>query len=462
MEFINEEKIEKVLNNPLNADPGYQLEVLEKSRSLQGLTIEETAALLNITDPEIEQVLFESALEVKEKIYGNRIVLFAPLYLTNHCVNNCLYCAFRKDNKALKRVTLSIKDVQSETFALLKQGHKRILLVCGEHPKEANLNFIGEVIDTIYSTKIQKGEIRRINVNSAPMSVEDFRTLKSFGIGTYQSFQETYHFDTYTRMHPSGPKKDYAYRLYTMDRAMEAGIDDVGMGVLFGLYDYRWEILALLQHVEHLENRFNVGPHTISVPRLEPALNAPAAMNPPYAINDLEFKKLVAILRLAVPYTGIILSTRERPEMRRELIQLGVSQISAGSKTSPGGYGKQGCDDEPELDQFQVSDHRPLDEVIRDICQLGFMPSFCTACYRKGRTGEDFMHLAKPGDIKKICSPNALSSFKEYLLDFASNETKRVGLEAIERDLKNEPDGVQKTARKLMERVDQGERDVYF
>jgi len=290
------------------------------------------------------------------------------------------------------------------------------------------------------TTKIQKGEIRRINVNSAPMSVEDFRTLKSFGIGTYQSFQETYHFDTYTRMHPSGPKKDYAYRLY----------------------DYRWEILALLQHVEHLENRFNVGPHTISVPRLEPALNAPAAMNPPYAINDLEFKKLVAILRLAVPYTGIILSTRERPEMRRELIQLGVSQISAGSKTSPGGYGKQGCDDEPELDQFQVSDHRPLDEVIRDICQLGFMPSFCTACYRKGRTGEDFMHLAKPGDIKKICSPNALSSFKEYLLDFASNETKRVGLEAIERDLKNEPDGVQKTARKLMERVDQGERDVYF
>ncbi|GAB4338723.1 MAG: [FeFe] hydrogenase H-cluster radical SAM maturase HydG [Calditrichia bacterium] len=462
MDFINEQLIDEVLNSPQNRDEGYQREVIAKAKDLKGLKMEETAALLHVTNPEIIQEMYKATDEVKEQIYGNRIVMFAPLYLTNKCVNNCLYCGFRVANKELKRVTLTIDDVREETLSLLRQGHKRVLLVCGEHPQAANLKFVGEVIDTIYNTKIRNGEIRRINVNTAPMSVEDFKVLKSFGIGTYQSFQETYHYDTYAKMHRSGPKKDYTYRLYTMDRAMEAGIDDVGMGILFGLYDHRWEVLAMMQHIEHLENRFDVGPHTISIPRLEPALNAPAAARPPHAIADEEFKKLVSILRLTVPYTGIILSTRERPEMRRQLFRLGVSQISAGSKTSPGGYHKGDLDDHPEVDQFQVADHRDLDEVIKELCDMGFLPSFCTACYRKGRTGVDFMDLAKPGLIKKFCTPNAISSFKEYLLDFASEETRASGEKAIERDLEGEPDNIRNTTHKLMNRVEKGERDVYF
>lgn len=462
MDFINENRIDQVLQQSAASDITYQQEVMAKALEMKGLTLEETAALLNIENPDLTRQLFATALQVKEKIYGNRIVLFAPLYLTNRCVNNCLYCGFRSDNKSLRRITLNLQDVAHETNSLLKQGHKRVLLVCGEHPKAANLDFVEEVIKTIYSAKVPGGEIRRINVNSAPMGVDEFRRLKSFGIGTFQSFQETYHYETYLKMHPSGPKRDYSFRLHTMGRAMQAGIDDVGIGILFGLYDYRWEVLAMLQHALYLEDLFGVGPHTVSIPRLEPALNAPAAMHPPYAINDLEFKKIVAVLRLAVPYTGIILSTRERPAMRRELIRLGVSQMSAGSKTSPGGYCKGDFDDHPDLDQFQVGDHRSLDEVIGELCELGFMPSFCTACYRKGRTGEDFMHLAKPGEIGKICCPNAISSFREYLLDFAGEKTRQAGEEAIMRDLQKEPEKIRRSADKLLKRVNAGERDVYF
>ncbi len=463
MEFINESYIFTLLNDEKLKSSEFQKETIQKSKEAKGLSLKECAALLNITDPEILEEMFLTARQVKEKIYGNRLVLFAPLYITNLCINNCLYCAFRRDNKELKRKTLTIDEIREETEFLVRQGQKRVLLVCGEHPKKTGLEFIGEAIKTIYGVKINGGNIRRLNVNTAPMSIDDFKTLKSFGIGTYQCFQETYHYRTYLKMHPNGPKRDYAWRIYSVERALQAGIDDVGIGALFGLTDYKFETLALLSHAFNLDERFGIGPHTISVPRLEPAFNAPLSQKPPFAVDDASFKKIVALIRLAAPYTGIILSTRERAELRREIFKVGVSQISAGSRTSPGAYKEsQESLEEFEMEQFQLGDHRTLDEVVRDCCALGFMPSFCTACYRSERTGDRFMELAKTGNIGKICVPNAIATFKEYINDFASEETKKVANDFIEKEL-NELSGTTKLkTEKMIDRVNRGERDVFF
>jgi len=463
MEFIDEKKINNLIEDWKLNNRTLQKEIIEKAKQSKGLSLEESSALLNIEDDDLLEELFHTAKEIKEKIYGNRLVLFAPLYVTNACVNNCLYCAFRRDNKDLKRKTLTLDEIKNETEYLVNQGHKRVLLVAGEHPKKSELKFIGEAIDTIYKVNINGGNIRRINVNTAPMSLENFKVLKSFGLGTYQCFQETYKFSTYKEMHPDGPKSDYTFRLYAMDRAIQAGIDDVGIGALFGLTDYRFETLALLQHAFYLDKTYGTGPHTVSVPRLEPALNAPVAMKPPYAVDDKSFKKLVAVIRLAVPYTGIILSTRERAELRRELFEVGVSQISAGSRTSPGAY-KESAEslEEHQMQQFQLGDHRTLDEVVDDCCSLGYLPSFCTACYRSSRTGDRFMELAKSGNIGKLCVPNAIATFKEYLNDFASEKTKKDAENFLEGEIDKLDSSIKKKVNKMVERVNSGERDVFF
>ena len=463
MEFINEDYINHLLENEQLFNESYQRDLIIKGSEAKGLTLKEAAALLNINSPEILEELHHTAKKVKEEIYGNRLVLFAPLYVTNLCVNNCLYCAFRKDNTELKRKTLTLDEVEEEARYLVLTGQKRILLVAGEHPKKASMDFIGEAISRIYSINLNGNNIRRLNVNTAPLSLEDFKLLKSFGIGTYQCFMETYHYETYKVMHPEGPKGDYAWRLFTMDRALQAGIDDVGIGSLFGLTDYKFETLGLLSHAFDLDHKYGVGPHTISIPRLEPALNAPAALNPPHAVDDISFKKLVAVIRLAIPYTGIILSTREKVELRRELFEVGVSQISAGSRTAPGAYKEsQESIDEHDLEQFQLGDHRSLDEVVKDITSLGYMPSFCTACYRSQRTGDTFMELAKSGNIGKICVPNAMATFREYLNDFATIETKIIGEYFLKEELSRTNGITRKKTEKMIERVNDGERDIYL
>lgn len=461
-DFIDDVKIEKILEESKNPDPVRVREIIDKARELKGLTPHETAVLLQAEDRELVEAMWTTAREIKRAIYGNRLVLFAPLYIANYCSNNCLYCGFRKDNKELNRVALTMEQIADEVRTLEREGHKRLLMLCGEHPGRSSLDYFIEAIETAYATKTEKGgEIRRINVEIAPMSVEEFKRLKAARIGTYVLFQETYHHDTYKKMHPTGPKSDYLRRLTAMDRAQQAGIDDVGIGVLFGLYDYKFEVLGLLFHALHLDSEFGTGPHTISVPRLEPALNAPAAIKPPMPVSDDEFKKLVAIIRMSVPYTGMILSTRETPELRREVFELGISQISAGSRTNPGGY-RKGSTDGFRAAQFNLGDTRTPDEVIQDIALKDHIPSFCTACYRLGRTGQDFMDLAKPGLIQKFCRTNAILTFKEYLEDYASPETKKVGTRLIEK-LVAETDraGVQRTLKSRLKRIEKGERDLY-
>jgi 2-iminoacetate synthase len=463
MHFINENYINSLIEDESLIDEKFQSDVIRKGLESRGLTLRESAALLNINNPEILDELFHSAKEVKEKIYGNRLVIFAPLYLTNICVNNCLYCAFRRDNKELIRKTLTLDEIESEAEFIVKQGQKRLLLVCGEHPKKADVKYVGEAIERIYKINYNGNSIRRINVNTAPLDVENFKLLKSYGIGTYQCFQETYHYDTYKIMHKDGPKSNYQWRLFAMDRALQAGIDDVGIGALFGLTDYKFETLALLSHAFDLDFKYGIGPHTISIPRLEPALNAPAALHPPHAVDDISFKKLIAVIRLAVPYTGIILSTRERAELRRDLFSVGVSQISAGSHTAPGSYKEsQQRMTEAQLEQFQLGDHRTLDEIVKDCTSLGYMPSFCTACYRSERTGDRFMELAKTGNIGKICVPNALTTFREYLNDFASPETKEAGNEFLSSEVEKVKGPLRKKVDEMINKVDDGERDIYF
>lgn len=463
MEFIDEKLINSYLEDESLKNIDLQKDIINKASESKGITLKESASLLNIEDEDTLQLLYHTAKEIKEKIYGKRLVLFAPLYVTNQCVNNCLYCAFRQDNKELIRKTLTIEEIKEEATILVQQGHKRALLVAGEHPKQSALDFIGQAVDAIYSVNYNGNNIRRINVNTAPLSLEGFKTLKSFEIGTYQCFQETYHYDTYVKMHPSGPKKDYAWRLYAMDRAIQAGIDDVGIGALFGLTDYKFEALGMLNHAFNLDERFGIGPHTMSIPRLEPAHNAPLSEKPPYALDDKSFRKLIAVLRLAVPYTGLILSTRERAELRRELYELGISQISAGSRTSPGAYNESVRSlKEHQMEQFQLGDHRSLEEVVADCCDLGYVPSFCTACYRSDRTGDRFMALAKSGNIGKLCTPNALATFKEYINDFASEETAEKAEKLIERELKDETDTIKRKTTEMIKRVDKGERDVFY
>ena len=455
---LDDLEFDRYLEGAKHCDPSKVREVLAKAREARGLSREEVSALFSISDPELLAELFRSAREVKEGIYGRRLVLFAPLYISNLCANECSYCAFRARNAGVARRTLTREEIATEVKAIVEQGHKRILLVAGEAHGLAGFDSVLEAIDTIYATKSGPGEIRRVNVNIAPLSVEEFKRLKERRIGTYQLFQETYHRPTYERVHIAGRKADYAWRVGCMDRALEAGIQDVGIGVLFGLFDWRYEILALLRHIEELEHRFGIGPHTISVPRLEPASGSELSRQPPAAVSDLDFRKLVAILRLAVPYTGIILSTRETERIRQETFALGVSQISAGSRTNPGGYtsGERAAEA-----QFSLGDHRSLDEVVCDIVKLGFIPSFCTGCYRLGRTGRDFMDLAKPGDIRAHCDPNAFSTFQEYLLDYASEETRLEGERAIASSLAGLDEVGRKRAQRLVEAVRGGARDVF-
>jgi 2-iminoacetate synthase len=455
---ISEEAIDAVLKQGAVRDASRTREVLAKALELKGLAMDEMASLMAISDPELLAELFATAKRVKEEIYGRRLVLFAPLYVSNLCANECLYCAFRKTNTRVKRRALTQEEVAVEIETLIDQGHKRVLLVAGESYPVEGFSYVLKCVETVYKTKKGNGEIRRVNVNVAPLTVEEFKELKAADIGTYQIFQETYHRETYARVHVSGQKRDYDWRLSSLDRAMEAGIDDVGIGILFGLCDWRFEMMAMMQHVAHLENKFGVGPHTISVPRLEPAWGSDLASQPPFPVSDIDFRKIVAILRLAVPYTGIIMSTRETPHIRRETFALGVSQISAGSRTNPGGYAESAQDD---MSQFSLGDHRPLDEVIRDVASLGYIPSFCTACYRLGRTGQDFMDLAKPGKIKDHCGVNALASFTEYLEDYGQPETREVGERCIADALAAMDEPRRATAQALIERVRTGTRDVF-
>ena len=460
VDWLDEESINSAVAHAHSPDRAQIDDIIAKSLELKGLSFDDVAVLCRADSEDLLAPVFAAAKKVKEAIYGRRIVLFAPLYISNLCTNECLYCAFRRSNTLLTRRALHREEIQSETRTILDQGHKRVLMVAGEsYPKEDGFLYVIKAIDAIYNTKNDHGDsIRRINVNVAPLTVEQFKELKAAGIGTYQLFQETYHRPTYDKVHVSGKKKDFDWRVSGMDRAMEAGIDDVGIGPLFGLADWRFEVLALMAHIQHLENKFGVGCHTISVPRIEPAVGSDLASAPPHAVSDQNFKKIVAILRLAVPYTGLIMSTRETPEMRDATLELGVSQISAGSCTDPGGY----TDNRNEsAAQFQLGDHRPLAEVIKDISEHGFIPSFCTACYRTGRTGHDFMDMAKPGAIKSKCGPNALSTYLEYLLDYQPNGLGRVGRNTIQSELICMSIRDQRTAKALLEKVEQGQRDVF-
>ena len=455
--FINEDKILDILGKTQSPSRQRIETIINKSLELKGLSPEEAAVLLNCEDDTTVQKIFNTAKQIKETIYGNRLVLFAPLYLSNRCVNNCLYCGFSKENLNTGTRLLDTNEICEETRALISQGHKRLLIVSAEDPA-VNIDYLEEAIKTVYDTKEGNGDIRRVNINVAPMGVKDFKKLKDTGIGTYQLFQETYHRDSYNQLHTYGPKSDYLKRLYACDLAQSAGIDDVGIGALFGLYNYKFEVLALLYHTMHLEEVFGVGPHTISVPRLEPAQGSNIASTPPYPVSDADLKKIIAVLRLAVPYTGIILSTRENAVLRNELIYLGVSQISAGSKTLPGSYSS----DKKAHGQFSISDERSLSEVIEDMITRGFIPSFCTSCYRTGRTGENFMDLAKPGDIKNFCHPNALLTFEEYLLDYnpeLARKTKTLISSEIRKIL--DPKVRQMTSNKIKS-ISRGKRDLYF
>ena len=462
-DFINDTQIEAMLEKAKSPFRDRVKEIIAKAQKLQGLTPEETAILLQTEDDDLIALIWQTAHKIKEDIYGNRLVLFAPLYVANLCANNCLYCGFRRDNKELNRVALTTEQIANEVRVLEREGHKRLLMLCGEHPTRSSLEYFMEAIKTAYATKTENGgEIRRINVEVAPLQVEEFKQLRNTGIGTYVLFQETYHHETYRKMHPSGPKKDYAWRLTAMHRAQEGGINDVGIGALFGLYDYKFEVLGLLFHALQLEQDCGVGPHTISIPRLEPAFNAPAAIKPPHPVSDHDFKKLVAIIRMAVPYTGMILTTRETAAMRAEVFALGVSQISAGSRTNPGGY-QEDSSEAFRAAQFNLGDTRTLDEVILDITERGHIPSFCTACYRLGRTGKDFMDLAKPGLIQKFCQTNALFSFKEYLKDYGSVATRKAGNKLIEQMLENKfKPKMKKSITDKLQKIEDGQRDVYI
>jgi len=461
MKHINEERISNLLVDAEKVDSRKFDTILEKAKSLQRLTLDESAVLLSLKDPEYIKRIFEAASFVKDAIYGRRVVLFAPLYISNLCANSCLYCAFKSDNPLIKRKALNAVEINSQTEWLLNRGHKRILMVCGEEAPggKSNIDYYVEAVKAIYASQVGKNKIKRVNVNCAPLSVDEFKQLKASGIGTYQIFQETYHQATYLRMHPKGPKADPDNRIEAVDRAFSAGIDDIGIGALYGLFDWRFETLGLLSHIEHMEEKFGVGPHTISVPRIEPAEGAEVSFNPPYKISDEEFKKVVAVLRLSVPYTGIIMSTRENSQMRDLLLSLGVSQISAESNTSPGGYSVS--DAEQAGGQFSLGDHRSLDQIVGTLIDHNYIPSFCAACYRMERTGEAFMRLAKPGTIKGKCSMNALITLKEYLDDFASLPVKGAGYKMISRYFKQLELPEQERLKLFFAHVDSGLRDEY-
>lgn len=461
-DFIKENEIHSLIETTKNTSKAELESIIEKAEKAFGLTPVEVAKLLNTEDKDIEAKMFKAAHAIKEKIYGKRVVIFAPLYISNYCVNACTYCGYGC-NTNIFRKKLSMEELVEEVKILESLGHKRIALEAGEDPVNCDIDYIIEAIKTIYGIKFENGSIRRINVNIAATTVEDYKKLKAAEIGTYILFQESYHRETYAKMHPKGPKHDYDYHTTAFDRAMEAGIDDVGAGVLFGLYDYKFEVLALMYHALHLEEKFGCGPHTISVPRLKPA-EGMNIKDYPYLLTDDQFKKIVAILRLAVPYTGIILSTRESAATRDEVINYGVSQVSAGSCTGVGGYKNEyETHENCNTAQFNVEDHRSPDEVVQSLCGSGYIPSYCTACYRQGRTGDRFMQLAKTGNIQNVCQPNAIMTFQEYLLDYASEETKIAGEETIKKHLDQIKDEkIRKLTEERLEEIKKGKRDLYL
>ena len=510
-DFIPAARIEELLDRPAALADEVR-PIIAKSMALKRLSLEEMATLLSVTDPDLQEEMFAAARELKKHVYGNRIVLFAPLYIGNKCVNSCKYCGFRQGNDQVVRRTLTDDELRAEVHALVGAGHKRLVIDYGEHP-DYGADTIAHAVRVIYgamdsiqngatptghdgrvrgkdagsarssatgateddascrvagtrrprfrseSSPKNGGEIRRINVNCAPLDVEGYRLVKEAGIGTYQIFQETYHRPTYAKMHPYGPKSDFLWRLYGQDRAMEAGIDDVGLGVLFGLYDWRFEAMSLLAHAIHLEDTFGVGPHTFSFPRLKDASNR--ALQSEYALGDADFKRLIAILRLSVPYVGMILTARETAGLRRELIDFGCSQIDGGTRIEIGGYSEGDGEQNLDKEQFRIGDNRSLGEVIDELLEMGEIPSFCTACYRSGRTGEHFMELAKPGEIKHRCAPNALVTLAEYLEDYAGPETREAGEALIDKELRELDEDDRELAERLLVKVRGGKRDVY-
>ena len=461
-DFINHEEILETLAEAQvqSQNPARVEEILAKAALCKGLTHREAAILMDCQDPALDEKIFALAREIKHKFYGNRIVLFAPLYLSNYCINGCVYCPYHAKNRTIPRKKLSQQEIEAEVRALIRTGHKRLALEAGEDPVHNPLEYILESIKTVYSVNEGGNSIRRVNVNIAATDVESYRKLRAAGIGTYILFQETYNKKHYQELHPTGPKSDYDWHTEAMDRAQEGGCDDVGVGVLFGLSNYRYELVGVLMHAEHLEARFGVGPHTISVPRLCPADDI-SVESFPDALPDEIFRKLVAVLRLAVPYTGMIVSTRESARMRRLLLDCGISQISGGSRTSVGGYTTQERHD--ETSQFDVSDTRSLDEVVRWLLEQDHIPSFCTACYREGRTGDRFMSLCKSGKIGLCCTPNALMTLKEYLVDYASPETRAVGEALIEKSLSDIPlEKTREITRDRLVRIEHGEHDFRF
>ncbi|HSL87361.1 MAG TPA: [FeFe] hydrogenase H-cluster radical SAM maturase HydG, partial [Bacteroidales bacterium] len=435
-------------------------EVIAKSLDKSRLTLEETAVLVNAVGTDLVDEIKQGARELKEKVYGNRIVLFAPLYIGNRCINNCQYCGFRVSNTEAIRRTLTDEEIIKEVEALEDNGQKRLILVYGEHP-EYSAEYIAHTVKLVYGIKKGHGEIRRVNINAAPFDIEGFRKVGLSGIGTYQIFQETYHPEAYKWYHKGGKKRDYEWRLTALDRAQEAGIDDVGIGALFGLYDWRFEVLGLIRHTNHLEACYNIGPHTISFPRIKDA--AKLKIDPQYETSDEDFSKLVAILRLAVPYTGLILTAREAPQLRREVLQYGVSQIDGGTKLELGSYSESKNEDQNlNREQFKINDPRSLAEVIDELLTNDYLPSFCTSCYRMGRTGEHFMEFSVPGFIKRFCTPNAILTLSEYICDYATEEVAEKGWKVIEKNLqKLEPAVLEKTREKI-EKIKEGERDLYF
>ncbi|HNQ24043.1 MAG TPA: [FeFe] hydrogenase H-cluster radical SAM maturase HydG [Phycisphaerae bacterium] len=460
-DFISDACLADLLAAP-PAEAARVRDVLDKSRAKQALCVEETATLLTVTDPRLIDEIFATARELKRDVYGYRIVLFAPLYIGNDCVNDCLYCGFRRSNVEAVRRTLDPNEIRRQVEALEDQGHKRLILVFGEHPAY-DADFIAQTVRSVYAVKKGHGEIRRVNINAAPLDHDGFRTVKEAGIGTYQIFQETYHHDTYARVHPPRTRKaDYLNRLDALSRAMEAGIDDVGLGALFGLYDWRFEVLGLVTHALFLQRHFGVGPHTISFPRLQPASGV--HFHEQHLVSDEDFKRLIATLRLAVPYTGLILTARESADIRREVMEFGVSQIDAGSRIEIGGYTEVGDAQCMEREQFQLGDLRSLDEVMRELVVDGYIPSFCTACYRLGRTGEHFMEFAIPGFIKRFCTPNALTTLLEYLTDYASPATRAAGEKLIATELARLEDSrlKQELVARLQRIRESSDRDLYF
>ncbi|MCU0365574.1 MAG: [FeFe] hydrogenase H-cluster radical SAM maturase HydG [Bacteroidales bacterium] len=434
-------------------------EIIAKSLSKERLTLAETAVLINAGGDLVEEIK-EGARELKKRVYGNRIVLFAPLYIGNKCSNNCMYCGFRVTNTSARRKTLSDDEIRDEVEALEDNGQKRLILVYGEHP-EYDPEYIAHTVSLVYSIKKGRGEIRRVNINAAPLDIDGFRTVGRSGIGTFQIFQETYDPEAYKLYHLGGKKKDYAWRLTALDRAQEAGIDDVGIGALFGLYDWRFEVMGLVRHTNHLEACYNVGPHTISFPRIKDA--SALNLNGQYQVSDEDFKKLIAILRLAVPYTGLILTARETPDVRSETMAFGVSQIDGGTKIELGGYSASRNEEQNlNREQFRISDERSLAEVIDELIDNDYIPSFCTACYRNGRTGEHFMEFSVPGFIKRYCTPNAVLTLAEYIVDYASPELAEKGWKAIEKNMSGLDESMKESVRNKLDRIKNGERDLYY